>query len=40
MAGITTFWSSGRTLNSGDLSVLKVTLATWARTQEAVTLVM
>lgn len=40
MAGITTYWSSGRTLNSGDLSVLKVTLTTWARTQKAVTLVM
>lgn len=40
MAGITMYWSSSRTLNSGDLGVLKVTLTTWARTQKAVTLVM
>jgi hypothetical protein len=31
---------SGRTLNSGDLNVLKVTPTTWARTQNTVTFVM
>lgn len=40
MAGITTYWSSSRKLNSGDLGVLKVTLTTWARNRKAVTLVM